>query len=95
MKISKTDIVCALAGKEEGKLFVVIDTEDGFAFIADGKSRKVESPKRKNVKHLRKVTKDRCDAVLEMLQSKEITNKNLRRALAVFTALPDGEHGGM
>lgn len=52
------DIICpgslvrALAGRDKGSLFVATELHDGFASIADGKSRKLGKPKRKNVKHI-------------------------------------------
>ncbi len=48
------DIVVSTAGHDAGKPFVVIaEAGRGFVLIADGKSRKVESPKLKNNGHLR------------------------------------------
>ena len=46
------DVVSATAGRDKGKFFLVIDADDKFAYIVDGKSRKIGKPKRKNVKHL-------------------------------------------
>ena len=50
--ISVGDVVKATAGRDKDKFFLVIEVSDGFAFIVDGKTRKVGKPKRKNVKHL-------------------------------------------
>lgn len=48
------DIVISKAGHDEGETFIVtaIVNKD-FVLIADGKKRKVESPKLKRVKHLK------------------------------------------
>lgn len=46
-------IVKACAGRDSGGYFVVVTCDDlGFFYIADGNSRKLEKPKKKNVKHL-------------------------------------------
>ncbi len=56
------DIVISLAGHDAGKAFIVTAVMgDGFALIADGKSRKAESPKLKRIKHLRAVGKSKID----------------------------------
>ena len=48
------DIVISRAGHDKDKAFVVVSVvSDSFALIADGESRKVESPKLKRQKHLR------------------------------------------
>lgn len=46
------DLARSLAGRDKGKVFLVIRREGKIAYIADGKTRKVNSLKKKNVKHL-------------------------------------------
>lgn len=56
MDIQVGDVVKSLAGHDCGKCFVVTATlNEKFVLIADGIKRKVEEPKQKNVKHLRKI----------------------------------------
>jgi ribosomal protein L14E/L6E/L27E len=46
-------VVKACAGRDSGGYFVVVTCDDsGFIYLADGKSRKLSKPKKKNVKHL-------------------------------------------
>ena len=73
MKLTKGSVVIAEAGRDSGAQFVVVGLEEGFCFIADGKSRKLGSPKRKNIKHVR--TTD------SMIDLNDITDKKLRRLL--------------
>ena len=37
MEISRADVVVSLAGRDKGQLFFVLDTDDLFVYIADGK----------------------------------------------------------
>lgn len=48
MEVSKADMIVSLAGRDKGQLFFVIDTDDQFVYLADGKGRRLESPKRKS-----------------------------------------------
>lgn len=73
MKAEKGMIVKATAGKECGRLFAVIDVNEKYVFIADGKKRKIEFPKRKNPKHL-----GFTDNIVEL---NNITDKKLRIVL--------------
>lgn len=73
MNVEKGLVVKATAGRDINSYFVVVSSDDKFAFIADGKSRKLAKPKRKNVKHLSATSKILC--------IDEITDKQLRRAL--------------
>ena len=45
MDISKSDIIISLAGRDKGQYFYVIDVEENYVLLADGKGRKLENPK--------------------------------------------------
>lgn len=45
-------VVESKAGRDKGKLFVIMSVGDGCVFVADGKTRKTSSPKKKNLKHI-------------------------------------------
>ncbi|MGM9551631.1 MAG: KOW domain-containing protein [Clostridia bacterium] len=77
MKIS--DVVISKKGKYDGEVFFVIDVKDGFAYLCDGKKRKVSNPKKKNILHLEK-TNLSSPIVAERLQSGENTVDALMRA---------------
>lgn len=47
-------IVKSDAGRDQEQFYVIVAAEEGFAYIADGKRRKLEKPKRKNVRHLKR-----------------------------------------
>ena len=51
-------VVLANAGRDKGRYFVAVAASGGFVYIADGKERKLEKPKRKNINtfHLRAST---------------------------------------
>ncbi len=84
MDISKSDIVISLAGRDQGKLFYVIDVEDNYVLIADGKGRKLEDPKRKKLKHVRRVSRTETRVAAKILQGDKVLNSELRRDLATF-----------
>ena len=84
MDISKSDIVLSLAGRDKGKLFYVIDTEDNYVLLADGKGRKLENPKRKKLKHVRRVSRTETRVATKILNGDKVLNSELRRDLATF-----------
>lgn len=70
-------IVRACAGRDNDSFFVVTaNGSSGFVYIADGKSRKLLKPKKKNVKHLQ-FTK----TVIEL---DGLTDKKLRKFLSEY-----------
>ena len=84
MDISKSDIIESMAGRDKGKFFYVIDTEDNYVLIADGKTRKLENPKRKKLKHVRRVTRTETRVAAKILNGDKVLNSELRRDLATF-----------
>ncbi len=94
MEISKSDIIISLAGRDRGKLFYVIDTEDNYVHVADGKGRKLENPKRKKLKHVRRVTRAETEVARRMQAGGKVLNSELRRDLATFGQQFSQNQGG-
>ena len=84
MEIAKSNIVRSDAGRDKGKLFVVLAVEGEYLLLADGKSRKVESPKRKKRRHVLFVAADENRLSDKMKSEEKITNSELRRTLAGY-----------
>ena len=76
MDIVKGSVVRAKAGRDKDSYFVVLDVLDKFALIADGKSRKLEKPKKKNLNHL--------EATKTVITQNLETNRKIKKALSDF-----------
>lgn len=76
MNITIGSVVKCLAGREKNSFYVAVGIHDGFVEIADGKERKLESPKRKNIKHI--------SPTKTVIDTKELTNKKLRKLINEF-----------
>ena len=75
MTIQKGSVVRATAGRDKGMFFVVLAVEGSYAYIADGKRRKVQAPKRKSLKHLAPTTAVYEGSIETNPQIRKITNK--------------------
>lgn len=82
MDIAKSNIVRSNAGRDKGKLFAVLAVEGEYLLLADGKSRKVESPKRKKRRHVLFVSAEETRLAEKIKSEEKITNSELRRTLA-------------
>jgi len=94
MKIDIADFVISLNGRDKGKRFLVIGTDDEYSLIADGRSRRAEKPKRKKNKHLLLEDKSDEHAAKKLIIGEKVTNNEIRRALAGYAAKRE-ENGGM
>ncbi len=45
-------VVRSIAGRDNGKAFMVVRTEPNYVYVADGETRKLEAPKKKKLKHI-------------------------------------------
>ena len=94
MEIARSDIVKSTAGRDQGGLFFVLEVEGDFLLLADGKARKLESPKRKKRKHVSFVTRYGCRAAEKIRSGEKVTNSELRRTLAQFGGEGDQDQEG-
>ena len=84
MVISKSDIVVSTNGRDSGKAFFVLDTENGYALLANGKGRRVEAPKRKKIKHVKHFSSEGGRVSEKIRNGEKVTNSDLRKALAEY-----------
>ncbi len=47
-------LVTSLAGRDKSILFAVLKTEGEYVFLADGRHRRTNTPKKKKAKHIQK-----------------------------------------
>ena len=83
MSISKGDLIVSLAGRDKDKLFYVLNVDETYAFLADGKQRKIENPKRKKLKHLRFAARIDSRVADRIRNGDKVLNSELRRDLAI------------
>ena len=80
MDICKGLLVYSKAGRDKGKLFVVLGIENDFVYLSDGDTRRVNNTKKKKIKHI-----NRTNTVLE-LDFENISDIDVRRAILDYSA---------
>lgn len=79
MEIKVGQLVYSKAGRDAGKFLAVTEVTESGIYVADGKERPLERPKRKNRKHLGTTT-----TVLD--SGSMSTNRALRQAIKEYIA---------
>ena len=77
-----SDVVVSLRGHDQGEWFYVIDADPVYLFLANGKDRTIEKPKRKKRKHTKKVLRSETRVAGKILSGDKVLNSELRRDLA-------------
>ena len=80
--ITVSNVVVSRAGRDQGEWFYVIDADPVYLFLANGKDRTMEKPKRKKRKHVQKVLRSETRVAGKILSGDKVLNGELRRDLA-------------
>ena len=72
--MEKGTVVRSSAGHDKGELLVIIEADEKYALVCDGRQRRLNKPKKKNLKHIEATS---------YILSEEATRSNgkLRKAL--------------
>lgn len=71
----------ALAGHDLGKIYVIMDVDEEYVYLVDGKIRTVDKPKKKRKKHVQLI-KETSQTLIEKIQSNQkIQNEDIKRVI--------------
>ena len=79
------DVVVSTAGHDTGNLFYILEADDRYLMLANGKDRTLEKPKRKKRKHANKVLRSETRVAEKLRSGDKVLNSELRRDLAYIS----------
>ena len=79
------DVVVSTAGRDAGKLFYVLEADETWLSLVNGKDRTIEKPKRKKRKHTNKVLRSETRVAEKLRAGDKVLNSELRRDLAYLS----------
>jgi len=80
--INISDVVVSTAGRDSGEWFYVIAEDPIYLYLANGKDRSLDKPKRKKRKHVQKVLRSETRVAVKLINGDKVLNGELRRDLA-------------
>ena len=80
--ITISDVVVSTAGRDSGEWFYVVNEDPIYLFLANGKDRSLDKPKRKKRKHIQKVLRSETRVAEKLRLGDKVLNSELRRDLA-------------
>ncbi len=70
------------AGHDKGQMYIIVREEGDFSYLADGKIRQIEKPKKKKKKHLQIVKTGMDEILAEKLQNGQtVYNEEIKLAI--------------
>ena len=83
--IMVADVVRSLAGHDAGKLFFVIEADDTYLTLVNGKDRSFEKPKTKKRKHAELVLRPETRVSDKIRNGEKLHDSEVRRDLAYLS----------
>ena len=80
--ISISDLVVSTAGRDQGDLYYCVGNDGRFVMLANGKGRTLDKPKRKSLRHVRKVLRSETRVAEKLRAGDKVLNSELRKDLA-------------
>ena len=94
MESDRSSLIVSKAGRDKGQLFFVIDADEQYVYLVDGKSRKLEKPKRKKRKHIEQIPRTESRIAEKIRNGEKVLNSELRKELASFGQKQSQNQGG-
>lgn len=74
----------SVAGHDKGEIYVIIDEDDGFVILSDGRLKPIESPKKKNRKHIQIIKRENASICEKIINGDKDTNEAIKRAIKLY-----------
>ena len=85
VEVTIGDLVVSRAGRDKGRPFVVLSTEENYVYLVDGDLRKLNRPKKKKRMHVKPYPrKGVCR--MEFAEGQPLCDADIRKRIAALTA---------
>lgn len=86
-------VVLSKQGHDKGRYFAVVGlVDEKYVLIADGETRRLEKPKRKQTKHLRAKPITLVEIGAALVEGRSVLDSDVRKALRALSH-EEGNHG--
>lgn len=84
MEYSAGQLVFSKCGHDKGGIFIITSVEEEYVYLADGKRRSADKPKRKKKKHVQPIKY--VDALLKerLINGESVLNADLSKAIRYY-----------
>ena len=79
-------LITSKAGHDKDQLYMVIKIEQDWLYLADGKGKTLEHPKKKNKKHVQPINYSISKELVEKLENGQpVRNEEIKRELKLYS----------
>lgn len=71
----------SIAGHDHNNIYVIIDADDEYVYLVDGKIRKVNNPKKKKLKHVQLIKRTDDTITGRINNNVALSNEDIKNAI--------------
>ncbi|MGN1235580.1 MAG: RNA-binding protein [Christensenellaceae bacterium] len=75
------DVVVSISGRDEGRVYLVVKTEENFIWGSDGNFRRLANPKKKKWKHIKPLSASSPSIGEKLKSGKQVFDSEIYSAL--------------
>jgi len=80
--VKKGLIVRSILGHDRGENYIVINFDDKFSYLVNGKIRPISNPKKKSLKHILKIGES--EEIIKLMEANKLDNSVIIKILKEF-----------
>ncbi len=81
---SPGEIVVSTAGRDKGKYYIVTKVKSDYLLLADGAKKRLDNPKRKNLKHVKSTGTVIDELSIWLKEKKRLKNEDVQVAIREY-----------
>lgn len=74
----------SLSGHDKDSIYVIVKEEAAFVYLADGRLKPADRPKKKNKKHIQIINRLPKEITEMLPQDREFRNEEIKRAIKLY-----------
>jgi hypothetical protein len=74
----------SLAGHDKGAVYIIVEADSDYVYLADGRTRLLEKPKKKKKKHIQIIKYKDSGIENKYRQYNKIMNEDIKRAIKIY-----------
>lgn len=78
------EFVKSKAGHDKDEIFIIIKIEDEYVYLVDGKSRILDRPKKKKIKHIQIINQIDEELQLKIDTNLILRDEDIKRAVKIY-----------
>ncbi len=78
------ELAKSLAGHDKGKIYLILEKEEGVAYLVDGKAHTIQRPKKKNARHYQVIKNIPVDILVRLQGKGPLTDAAIYQAVRAY-----------